>query len=107
MTSTVLAKDHFNDPIQALLPSTTQTVSISGTSAVTSNALSKETVVIRVVATTNCFIKIGTGTPTATTGDTPVIAGVPEYFRVNGNQTIKVAGIQMLEAGTLYVTEML
>ena len=34
------------------------------------------------------------------------IAGVPEYFRVNGNETIKVAGIQLSAGGSLYVTEM-
>ncbi len=107
MTITVLAKDHFNDPIQALAPSTTQTVAISGTSAATTNALSKETIVVRLISTTNCFVNIGTGTPTATTANTPLFAGVPEYFRVSGYQTIKVAGIQMSSAGSLYVTEML
>lgn len=106
MTTTYLAKDRFNHAIQCLLPSTTQTVAISGTSAATSNALNLNTVVIRVVATTNCFIKIGTGTPTATTSDVPLMASVPEYFRVNGNDTIKVAGIQMSASGSLYVTEM-
>ncbi len=107
MTNTYLAKDRFNHAIQCLSPGTTQTVAISGTSAATTNALNKNTVVIRVVSTTNCFINIGTGTPTATTSSMPIIASVPEYFRVNGNETLKVAGIQMVSAGTLYVTEML
>ena len=107
MTTTFLAKDHLNHAIQALAPSTTQTVTISGTSAATANALSKNTVVIRVLATTGCFIRIGTGTPTATTADTPIAAGVPEYFRVNGYETIKVAGIQLSAGGSLYVTEMI
>ena len=107
MTTTYLAKDHFNHAIQALAPSTTQTVTISGTSAATANALSKETVVIRVLATTACFINIGTGTPTATSANTPIPANVPEYFRVNGTQTIKVAGIQLTSGGALYVTEMI
>lgn len=107
MTTTYLAKDHFNHAIQALAPSTTQTVTISGTSAATANALSKETVVIRVLATTACFINIGTDTPTATTANTPISANIPEYFRVNGNQTIKVAGIQLSAGGSLYITEMI
>ena len=107
MTTTSLAKDQLNHAIQALLPSTTQTVAISGTSAATTNALSKNTVVIRVLATTACFINIGTGTPTATAANTPIAANVPEYFRVNGFQTIKVAGIQLTSGGALYVTEML
>ena len=107
MTTTSLAKDHLNHAIQALLPSTTQTVSISGSSSATSNALSKNTVVIRVLATTACFIKIGTSTPTATTSDVPIAANIPEYFRVNGYETLKVAGIQATAGGSLYVTEML
>jgi hypothetical protein len=105
-TTAYLAKDRFNHAIQALSPSTTQTVTISGSSAATANALSKNTIVIRVLATTACFINIGTGTPTATTSNTPLASGVPEYFRVNGNETIKVAGIQLSAGGSLYVTEM-
>lgn len=107
MTTTYLAKDHFNHAIQALAPSTTQTVTISGTSTATANALSKNTVVIRVLATTACFINIGTGIPTATTSGTPLPANVPEYFRVNGYETVKVAVIQLSSGGALYVTEMI
>jgi hypothetical protein len=107
MTITSLAKDHLNHAIQALLPSTTQTVAISGSSAATANALSKQTVVIRVLATTACFINIGTSTPTATTANMPIAANIPEYFRVNGYETIKVAGIQLSASGSLYITEML
>jgi len=106
-TTAYLAKDKFNHAIQALLPSTTQTVTISGTSAATTNALSKNIVVIRVLATSACFINIGTGTPTATSSGTPIPANVPEYFRVNGNETIKVAVIQISSGGALYVTEMI
>lgn len=107
MTTTTLAKDHLNHAIQALLPSTTQTVAISNTSAATANALSKNTVVIRVLATTACFIKIDVDTPTATTSDIPIAANIPEYFRVDGYKTLKVAGIQSTAGGSLYITEML
>lgn len=107
MTTTFLAKDHLNHAIQALLPSTTQTVTISGTSAATTNALSKETVVVRVLASVPCFIKIGEGDPEATADDTPLAANVPEYFRVEGYKTLKVAVIQLSVGGTFYVTEML
>lgn len=106
-TTAYLAKDKFNHAIQALAPSTTQMVAISGTSAATANALNKNTVVIRVLATTACFIEIGTGTPTATTSSTPIPANVPEYFRVNGYETVKVAAIQLSSGGALYVTEMI
>lgn len=106
MPDTRLAVDKYQHPIQALLPGTTQTVAISGTSAATTNALSTDTLVIRVLATTNCFIKIATGSPTATTSDFPLIANIPEYLRVDGKSTVKVAGIQMSASGSLYVTEM-
>lgn len=106
MTTTYLAKDRFNHSIQCLSPVTTQTVVVSGASAATTNALNKNTVVIRVVATTNCFLRIGTGTPTATSADMPLLANTPEYFRVDGAQTIKVAALQMSSGGALYVTEM-
>ena len=106
MTTTILAKDHLNHAIQALAPGTTQSVSISGSSAAISNALSKNTVVIRVFSTTNCFIKIDTDTPTATTSDIPVASFSAEYFRVDGYKTLKVAGIQSAASGTLCITEM-
>jgi hypothetical protein len=107
MTTTFLAKDHLNHAIQALAPGTTQTVTISGSSAATANALSKNTVVIRVYSTTNCFIKIDTDTPTATTSDIPIASYSAEYFRVDGYKTLKVAGIQDSSGGNLYITEMI
>ena len=107
MVDTFLAKDHLNHAIQALAPDITQTVAFSGTSAATANALGKHIVVIRVLASADCFIKIDTGTPTATTSDTPLAAGVPEYFRVDGYKTIKVAAVQSSTSGNLYVTEMI
>lgn len=106
MTNTYLAKDRFNHAIQCLSPGTTQTVTVSGTSASTTNILNRNTVVIRVVATTNCFINIGAGTPTATTANMPLIANVPEYFRVDGALGLRVAAIQISTGGSLYVTEM-
>lgn len=106
MTSTYLAKDRFNHSIQALAPSTSQTVAVSATSAATTNALDKNTVVVRVIPTTNCFVKIGTSTPTATTADMFMPAFTAEYFRVNGNETLKIAVIQQSASGSLYVTEM-
>ena len=106
MAVAYLAKDRFNHAIQCLSPGTTQIVAISGTSAATTNALATDTIVIRVISSTNCFIKVGTSTPTATTADTPIFSGVPEYFRVDGNSTVKVAGIQISTSGSLYVTEM-
>ena len=107
MTSTYLAKDRFNHSIQCLAPGTTQTVSISGVSAVTPNILDRNTVVVRVLATTSCFITIGTGTPTANTTHMPIVANIPEYFRVDAAPGVRVAGIQISAGGALYVTEMI
>lgn len=106
MTDTYLAKDRFNHAIQALAPSTSQTVSVSSSSAATANALNRNTVVVRLVSTTNCFIRIGTGTPTATVADVFLPAFTPEYFRVSGNNTLRIAAIQSSASGSLYVTEM-
>jgi hypothetical protein len=105
-TVAYLAKDRFNHPIQALLPSTSQTVAIGASSAATANVLTRGVVVIRVVSTANCFVRIGTGTPTATTADTFVPAFTPEYFRVDATSGIRVAVIQQSGSGSLYVTEM-
>lgn len=105
MTTTLLARDKYDETVQCLKPGTTQTVAISGTSAAMSSAVAANTVVIRLVATTNCFVKIA-ASPTATTADMPLIANVPEYFRIDENQSMKVAGIQMSAAGSLYITEM-
>lgn len=111
MTATYLAKDRFSHPIQCLKPSTTQTVSFNaagGASVATSNALSGNTIVIRLLATADCMVAIGSGTPTADATSMPLVANAAEYFRVDNTATaLKVAGLGMGTAtGTLYVTEM-
>lgn len=88
--------------IQALRPSTVQTVSISGTSAATSNAVGSETRVIRIIATTACHYIIG-ASPTATTSDTYLPANTFEYIKINPGE--KIAFIQNAASGTAYVTE--
>lgn len=106
MTDITLPADKFNNPIQAMGIGVTQAVNFGLSSVATNNALSKNTIIVRLVATTACFVKISTGTPTATASDMFLPAGVPEYFGVNGYQTVKVAALQSSAAGTLYVTEM-
>lgn len=106
MAGPQLARDKHNNPIQCLELGTVQTVSVSGTSAATSNAFGTNTTVIRVVCTSDCHIVIA-GTPTATTSHSLLPANVVEYFRINGEETLKLAAIQVSEAGTLTVTEML
>lgn len=106
MTDITLPADKFNNPIQAMGIGVTQVVNFGLSSVATNNALSKNTIIVRLVATTACFVKISTGTPTATSSDLFLPAGVPEYFGVNGYQTVKVAALQSSASGTLYVTEM-
>jgi hypothetical protein len=106
MTDIVLPTDKLNNPIQAMGVGTTQVISFGPVSFAIANALSKNTIIIRLVATAPCHVAIGTGTPTATSTSMYLPAGVPEYFSVNGFQTLKVAAVQNATAGVLYVTEM-
>lgn len=106
MTDIILPADKFNNPIQAMRIGTTQTISITGSSAATANAFSKNTIIVRLVATQPCFVTISTGTPTATTSGLYLPAGIPEYFGVNGYETLKAAALAESASGTLYITEM-
>ncbi len=74
------------------------TVAIAGTSTVDQN-------VIRVIATTDCFIEI-TLAGTAAVADTGMYlpALVPEYFSCPASS--KVSAIQVSTGGTIYVTPM-
>lgn len=83
-------------------PGTTQTVTISGTSAAVSNAFGSSTHTIRIVSTTNCHYTLA-GTPTATTSHPYLPAGAIEYIDVSPGE--KIAFIQNAAGGTAYVTE--
>jgi hypothetical protein len=106
MTDIILPADKFNNSIQAMRIGVTQSITVGLASAATANALSKNTIIVRLVSTSDCFVKITTGTPTATPADMFLPAGVPEYIGVDGFNTLKVATIQSTAGGTLYVTEM-
>jgi hypothetical protein len=84
-------------------PKTTQTVSYTGTSAASTNPFGAGITVVRVICTTDAHI-VFAGTPVATTGAPLIPAFTPEYFSVSPGE--KIAAIQNLAAGTLYVTEM-
>ena len=77
-------------------------VTYTGTAGTTA-ALTEEATSIRIVATTDCFIEIGTN-PTAV-ADTGMYleAFVREYIHVKEGP-IKVSAIQVAAGGTLYVT---
>lgn len=98
--ATTIPRSELGDAIQAMYPGTVQKVTVSGTSAATSNAVTSS--IVRLLSTTDCHIKFGV-TPTATTNDTLLLANIPEYFAINNGE--KVAAIQNAAGGTLYVTE--
>jgi hypothetical protein len=74
-----------------------------GSSSAASAPFGAQTYKVRLVATTDCRIRIGDGTPTAVATDTYLPALAAEYFTVTPGQ--KVAAIQASSAGTLNVTE--
>ena len=97
---TILAQDLNANEIQCVGLGASQAVSFDG--SVQSTAFSANTRIIRVVATTDCFIAVGAN-PTATTTSTYIPFGSVEYFKVAG--AVKVAAIKLTSAGTLYITE--
>lgn len=94
-----LARDGNADAIQVLRPSTSQTVSVSGTAA-PSTAIN--TNVLRIVCSTDVFYSIeGTASPTSSTY---LPAQTVEYIRaVEGDV---VSFVTASGTGTAYITEM-
>jgi hypothetical protein len=81
-------------------PLTTQNLTISGTSAVTTNAVNAP--FVRLASTTACYVQFGSS-PTATTSDMLVNASIiGEVFKMEPGW--KVAAIQVSAGGTLSVT---
>ena len=101
--------DHSNpvyDTIGAPLvghPGTTITLSYDS-SAATTETLEKGRK-YRFWSSTDCYFKMGTGTPTADSGDTPLTAKLPDYFTPLLDD-VKVAAVKMSEAGVLSITPM-
>lgn len=90
-----------NNTYGAPMTGASVTVSYTGTAGTTS-ALPANTQACRVVATTACFIEIGTApTAVANTG-LYLPAGVAEYFSCP--PSAKVSAIQVASGGSIYVT---
>lgn len=87
--------------LQVVAVGASQNVAYTDTAAA-SNALAATTSVVRVVATTNCYIAFGSA-PVATTSSTYLPAGVVEYFLVTPGH--KVSAIRLADNGTLNVSE--
>ena len=86
---------------QSIIPGFSYTISFSAASA-TSPAVESDTDVVRVFSTEDCFLKFGSS-PTATTSDMFLPAGIVEYFGMNPGD--KIAVIRSVNNGLLYVTE--
>lgn len=78
---------------------TTQTVTVTGTSAATTNATGKG--VVRVVCTAAAHMLMAAA-PTALTSSAYIPANTPEYFLTKGT---KFAFIQNAAGGTCFVSE--
>jgi len=99
MTSTKLERDGFGNTAQVLTLGTHQSVAYTGTAGTISAEIG--TNVVRVIATTDCYIKIG-ASPTATSSDVFLLANAAEYFGCDPAD--KVSAIQVSSGGTIHVT---
>jgi hypothetical protein len=83
---------------------THQSVAFTGTAGTIANAVGAQTTKVRVLTTTDAFIKIDNA-PTATSSDVYLPAFQAEYFHITPGQ--KVSAIQAAAGGTLHVTEII
>jgi hypothetical protein len=97
------ALGHNGDAIQAGKLGTVQKVSVSSSSAATSNAFGTSTSLVRVAVSTDCYVTFAV-TPTATTSMTFLPAGSVEYFLVE--PSTKAAFIRNTADGVATVAEM-
>jgi len=78
-------------------------VAYTATAGAISNAIDADCTLVRLWATTDCFVLAAT-TPVADTADMPITAKVAEYLYVRGGD--KVSAVRVTGDGTLYVTEL-
>lgn len=81
---------------------THQSAAYTGTAGTTTNAVGEGVNKVRVIVTSAAYVKIDKA-PTATTSDVYMPADSAEYFTISPG--MKVSAIQVSEAGTLHVTE--
>lgn len=90
--------------LPALVPKNPQKVNFNAVSA-ESVAFDSSSTCIRIFPTQDCYIKISTGSPTATTNDVFCPGGVIQYFGVMPNGIYKIAVIRDIYDGILHIIE--
>lgn len=85
-------------------PDTTQVVTVGAASAKTTNPVGAHTMVVRLVADTDCHVTFGPTGDAATTSDMFLPTDQPELFQIGAGEYVHV--IQNAAGGNLYVTEM-
>ncbi len=110
-TQTILPKDRHNDAIQCVRPGAVQNISFNTSGSTKCAAvLQPDTIVVRVIATVDCYVAIGPdASVTATTGSLYLPAFAVEYFSIpqNDRGQWNVAARGVAASGTLNVTEAL
>jgi hypothetical protein len=89
---------------QTIIPGVSQKIAFAGTSTQATNAFQATTTLLRIFATTDCFILVGSS-PTVLVDGTCyfVPGGIVDFIGVQPGQ--KIAAIQSSASGTLYITE--
>lgn len=85
-------------------PATSYDVAVGATSAASANPVPQGIQVVRLVATTACYVTFGAAPTAAKPGGFRLAPNWPENFRITGGE--KVAVIEDAAAGTLTITEM-
>lgn len=88
----------------AIIPSTVQKVTVSGSSARTAADFDSQTTIVEVAASVACYIKFGDDTVVATDSDLYLPANTPRMYGVTA-QTPRMAALQVTGGGFVTVTE--
>ncbi len=84
-------------------PITGESVKVAYTgTAGTTTAMPVGTNCVRLVSTTDCFIRIEPNPTAVADDDLYLVSGIPEYFEAHEGD--KVSAVQVASGGTIYVT---
>lgn len=86
----------------AIYPGTSQVVAV-GAASVQSTAMGAKTTVVQLVSTVACFVKFAANPTAAANTSSYLPPNVPVNYAVNPGD--KIAAIQAVGAGSLYITE--